>query len=236
MESRDRPLHAAPSPASRISIPAFNTVEREVAADKPIHVVLDNYATHNIPQCYPASAPFALDLPLHPNPASWLTPSRTSFSKMTRQRIRRGVFRSIADLQAATSRRLSRSANNASPKAFVWTTNPPMLFSQNSNVALYHYIRLNQCTSSALSPPCLSPKRSTSWPLVRRRASAEVARAAPRLGETGRGRQAVFSRQFEAVRVEMPGSLQSDKAKRARERSPARKPKWDRPPVIPAAV
>ena len=38
---------------------------------------------------------------------------------MTRQRIRRGVFRSIADLQAAINAYLAE--NNASPKPFVWT-------------------------------------------------------------------------------------------------------------------
>jgi hypothetical protein len=32
--------------------------------------------------------------------ASWLNAVENFFSKMTRQRIRRGVFRSIADLQA----------------------------------------------------------------------------------------------------------------------------------------
>ena len=38
---------------------------------------------------------------------------------MTRQRIRRGVFRSITDLQAAINAYLAE--HNASPKPFVWT-------------------------------------------------------------------------------------------------------------------
>ena len=41
------------------------------------------------------------------------------FSKMTRQRIRRGVFRSIADLQTAINRYLKE--HNDDPKPFVWT-------------------------------------------------------------------------------------------------------------------
>ena len=41
------------------------------------------------------------------------------FSKMTRQRIRRGVFRSIADLQTAINRYLKQ--HNDDPKPFVWT-------------------------------------------------------------------------------------------------------------------
>ena len=41
------------------------------------------------------------------------------FSKMTRQRIRRGIFRSIADLQTAINRYLKE--HNDDPKPFVWT-------------------------------------------------------------------------------------------------------------------
>ena len=41
------------------------------------------------------------------------------FSKMTRQRIRRGVFRSVVDLQAAINAYLAE--HNANPKPFLWT-------------------------------------------------------------------------------------------------------------------
>jgi hypothetical protein len=41
------------------------------------------------------------------------------FSKITRQRIRRGVLRSIVDLQAAINAYLAE--HNANPKPFVWT-------------------------------------------------------------------------------------------------------------------
>jgi transposase len=54
-----------------------------------------------------------------PTSASWLNTVENFFSKMTRQRIRRGVFRSIADLQAAINAYLAE--HNASPKPFVWT-------------------------------------------------------------------------------------------------------------------
>ena len=54
-----------------------------------------------------------------PTSASWLNAVENFFSKMTRQRIRRGVFRSIADLQAAINAYLAE--HNASPKPFVWT-------------------------------------------------------------------------------------------------------------------
>ena len=46
-------------------------------------------------------------------------PRPHTLSKITRQRIRRGVFRSIADLQAAINAYLAEQ--NASPKPFIWT-------------------------------------------------------------------------------------------------------------------
>ena len=54
-----------------------------------------------------------------PTSASWLNAVENFFSRMTRQRIRRGVFRSIADLQAAINAYLAE--HNANPKPFVWT-------------------------------------------------------------------------------------------------------------------
>jgi hypothetical protein len=52
-----------------------------------------------------------------PTSASWLNAVENCFSKMTRQRIRRGVLRSIADSQAAINAYLAE--HNASPKSFV---------------------------------------------------------------------------------------------------------------------
>jgi hypothetical protein len=54
-----------------------------------------------------------------PTSASWLNAVENFFSKMTRQRIRRGVFRPIVDLQTAINAYLAD--HNASPKPFVWT-------------------------------------------------------------------------------------------------------------------
>jgi transposase len=63
-----------------------------------------------------------------PTSASWLNAVENFFSKMTRQRIRRGVFRSIADLQAAINAYLA--AHNASPKPFVWTQSPEAILAK----------------------------------------------------------------------------------------------------------
>src|ERR1700756_2490358 len=66
-----------------------------------------------------ADAPSAWTFHFTPTSASWLNAVENFFSKMTRQRIRRGVFRSIADLQTAINAYLAE--HNANPKPFLWT-------------------------------------------------------------------------------------------------------------------
>jgi transposase len=98
----------------------LNAVEREVAVDKSIHVVLDKYATHKHPKVLAWLARHSRStFHFTPISASWLNAVENFFSKMTRQRIRRGIFRSVVDLQAAINAYLAE--HNASPKPFVWT-------------------------------------------------------------------------------------------------------------------
>ena len=54
-----------------------------------------------------------------PKSGSWLNAVEGFFSKLTRQRLKPGVFRSIVDLQAAINRYLNE--HNDDPKPFVWT-------------------------------------------------------------------------------------------------------------------
>jgi transposase len=98
----------------------LNAVEREVPAGKLIHAVLDNYATHKHPKvlAWLSRHPRWI-FHFTPTSASWLNAVENFFSKMTRQRIRRGVFRSIVDLQSAINAYLGE--HNAHPKPFVWT-------------------------------------------------------------------------------------------------------------------
>jgi hypothetical protein len=44
------------------------------------------------------------------------------FAKLTRRRLKRGVFHSLVDLQAAINRFLAET--NDDPKPFVWTADP----------------------------------------------------------------------------------------------------------------
>jgi transposase len=51
--------------------------------------------------------------------ASWLNAVEGFFAKLTRRRLKRGVFRSVADLQATINRFVEET--NSDPKPFVWT-------------------------------------------------------------------------------------------------------------------
>ncbi len=98
----------------------LNAVEREVPAGKIVHAILDNYATHKHPKVreWLARHPRWV-FHFTPTSGSWLNAVENFFSALTRRRIRRGVFKSINDLQAAINRYLKE--HNANPKPFVWT-------------------------------------------------------------------------------------------------------------------
>ena len=57
-----------------------------------------------------------------PTSASWLNAVEGYFAKLTSRRLKRGVFRSIVDLQAAINRFLAEA--NVNPRPFVWTADP----------------------------------------------------------------------------------------------------------------
>jgi transposase len=98
----------------------LGTIEREVPAGKVIHAIADNYATHKHPKvrAWLANHPRWV-FHFTPTSASWLNAVENFFSALTRRRIRRGVFKSIVDLQAAINRYIQE--NNDNPKPFLWT-------------------------------------------------------------------------------------------------------------------
>ena len=57
-----------------------------------------------------------------PTSASWLNAVEGYFAKLTKRRLKRGVFQSIMELQAAIKRFLAET--NANPRPFRWTKDP----------------------------------------------------------------------------------------------------------------
>src|SRR6185436_19738 len=98
----------------------LNAVERAVPVGKIVHAILDNYATHKHPKVrdWLANHPRWV-FHFTPTSASWLNAVEGFFSIITRRRIRRGVFKSVADLEAAIHRYIRE--HNRCPKPFLWT-------------------------------------------------------------------------------------------------------------------
>ena len=57
-----------------------------------------------------------------PTSASWLNAVEGFFAKLTKRRLKRGVFRSVVDLQGAINRFIAET--NSNPKPFGWTAEP----------------------------------------------------------------------------------------------------------------
>ena len=84
---------------------------RRTDTETVVHAVLDNYATHKHPKVLAwLSRHPRWVFHFTPTSASWLNAVENFFSKMTRQRIRRGVFHSIVDLQSAINAYLAKGA------------------------------------------------------------------------------------------------------------------------------
>jgi len=95
-------------------------IDQETPQDKQVHVIADNYAAHKHPkvrrwlQRHPR-----FHLHYTPTSASWLNMVERLFRDLTQQRLRRGVFHSVAELIEAIEEYIAD--HNRHPKPFVWT-------------------------------------------------------------------------------------------------------------------
>jgi transposase len=95
-------------------------IDRETPAGLDLHLVLDNYGTHNhehVHQWLEKHPRFHLHFT--PTSSSWLNVVERWFGEITRKRIRRGVFKSVPELIEAIQEFIR--INNQHPKPFVWT-------------------------------------------------------------------------------------------------------------------
>lgn len=101
----------------------LNVIERDVPAGKVIHIILDNYSPHKHEKVrkWLARHP-RWTFHFTPTSASWLNAVEGFFAKLSKRRLKRGVFHSVVDLQAAINRFIEE--HNKEPKPFVWTADP----------------------------------------------------------------------------------------------------------------
>ncbi len=98
----------------------LTTIDDQTPAAWELHCIVDNYATHKKQevQDWLAAHP-RFQFHFIPTASSWLNLIERWFSEITTKRIRRGVFRSVTELEAAITAYIQH--NNANPKPFVWT-------------------------------------------------------------------------------------------------------------------
>ena len=101
----------------------LNAIDAEVPAGKVVHVILDNYAIHKHPkvrQWLDRHERFTFHFV--PTSCSWLNAVEGFFAKLAKRRLKRGIFHSVVDLQAAINRFVAET--NAAPRRFTWTADP----------------------------------------------------------------------------------------------------------------
>jgi len=95
-------------------------IDAQTPADKQLHLIVDNYATHKHPRVQRWLAQHKrIHLHFTPTSASWLNMVERFFRDLTHNRIRRGGFRSVAELVTAIQDYLAQ--HNRQPKPFSWT-------------------------------------------------------------------------------------------------------------------
>jgi len=95
-------------------------IDEAVDAEKQIHVICDNYATHKHPKVQGWLARHKrFHVHFTPTSASWLNLIERFFRDITENRIRRGVFLDLEQLILAIGDYIDR--HNESPKPVIWT-------------------------------------------------------------------------------------------------------------------
>ena len=95
-------------------------IDRQTPADKQLHLIVDNYATHKHPTVQRWAARHKrFHFHFTPTSSSWLNMVERFFRDLTENQLRRGVFTSV---EALPERILAyNQEHNRQPKPFIWT-------------------------------------------------------------------------------------------------------------------
>lgn len=98
----------------------LDVIEAQVPVELDVHIIVDNYGTHKtaLIRKWFAKRP-RFHLHFTPTYGSWINLVERWFAELTNKRIRRGVFRSVKELEAAIREYID--VHNEDPKPFVWT-------------------------------------------------------------------------------------------------------------------
>lgn len=95
-------------------------INKTTPPDKEIHIICDNYATHKHPKVK-SWLRYHKRFHVHftPTSASWLNMVERFFRDLSEQQLRRGVFRSVPELEQALMSYIEK--HNDAPAPFIWT-------------------------------------------------------------------------------------------------------------------
>lgn len=118
----------------------LDAIEANVPAELDVHIVLDNYGTHKtaLIRKWFAKRP-RFHVHFTPTYASWINLVERWFAEITNKRIRRGVFRSVKELESAIREYIA--VHNEDPKPFVWTRTADQNSRQHRSLCPAHNCR-----------------------------------------------------------------------------------------------
>jgi transposase len=97
----------------------LDVIDANVPANLDVHIIMDNYGTHKTPliRNWLAKRP-RFHVHFTPTYSSWINLVERWFAELTNKQVRRGVHRSVSELERAIQEFLD--ASNQDPKPFVW--------------------------------------------------------------------------------------------------------------------
>jgi len=115
----------------------LDEIEVRVPHDLDVHLIWDNYATHKttLIRDWLAKRP-RWHVHLTPTSSSWLNQVERFFATLTENQIRRGVHRSVEELEAAITAFLDK--HNAAPKPFQWVRSADDILAAIERFCLYN--------------------------------------------------------------------------------------------------
>src|SRR5215467_4384175 len=113
--------HCLPRHRGREFLQFLRELEKEVPPELDVHLIVDNYSTHKsaaVQRWLKPKKRCRFHLHFVPTSTSWLNQVERWFALITERMIRRGTFRSVAELERAIYQWLANW--NESPRPFVW--------------------------------------------------------------------------------------------------------------------
>jgi len=120
--------HCLPRHRGREFVKFLRALEKEVSPELDIHLIVDNYSTHKsaaVQRWLKPRKRRRFHLHFTPTSSSWLNQVERWFALITARMLRRGTFRSVAELERAIYQWLANW--NQQPRPFVWKATPEVI-------------------------------------------------------------------------------------------------------------